>query len=257
MAKKFRRKNKKKTDKKIGIVMKYITMKNNTKSLGVEHAYTKYFSQFGNVVHINPFNQTVENVDLLVLPGGRDVYPLRYDAIPDDECGVPDFSFEYFDTYVLPLYLGAEVSVFGICRGMQTLYVAAGGEMVQHVDHPVSSPRSNRMEALQFMDEQPVDIDLEKWNSVKEYKNNGKTYYRHGYYVNSIHHQVCDMEACPDNIQVLATSKVYKTLEAFMYTDKPVIGVQWHPEEAKDQYSEMLIMNLLTANVNTNLKTAE
>ena len=53
------------------------------KSTGVSRSYLEYFKKFGKVITIDWDDEEVQNIDLLVLPGGADVSTFRYNQKPD------------------------------------------------------------------------------------------------------------------------------------------------------------------------------
>lgn len=80
----------------------------------------------------------IANVDLLVLPGGSDVNPMRYGAPYSLETGLPNRSLEYFDQVILPNYIEKNTPILGICRGFQSLNVIAGGSLTNLSNEPTS-----------------------------------------------------------------------------------------------------------------------
>lgn len=105
------------TYKKIGIV----GWKTGENSFGITVPYLRFFQHYGNVVILGVNEEPVKDLDLLVLPGGGDVSPNRYNAKPDLFTGVANTWLEYFDKDILPQYIANKTSIFGICRGLQTL----------------------------------------------------------------------------------------------------------------------------------------
>ena len=61
--------------------------------------------------------------------------------------------------------------------------------------------------------------------------------------VNSIHHQV--VSVAPKNAKVAALHDSDKRIEALVYEGKPIITVQWHPEEIEDIFAIKAINYLL------------
>jgi len=57
------------------------------------------------------------DLDLLMLTGGADVNPSRYNEPPGFYTDKPDILKEYFDVHVLPQYIEQRTPIFGICRG--------------------------------------------------------------------------------------------------------------------------------------------
>jgi gamma-glutamyl-gamma-aminobutyrate hydrolase PuuD len=100
--------------KRIGIV----GWKTGDNSFGATVPYLRFFSQFGVVEIIMPNETDIrEDLDLLVLPGGPDVDPMRYltenDALSFDMGKQCPFR-ERFDQILLPKYIDQRVPLFGI-----------------------------------------------------------------------------------------------------------------------------------------------
>jgi putative glutamine amidotransferase len=79
-------------------------------------------------------------LDGVLLPGGGDVNPARYGAQPRDEYQISGVD-DALDAVELTLgrwALADGKPVFGICRGQQTLNVAAGGTLYQDIGSQVT-----------------------------------------------------------------------------------------------------------------------
>lgn len=86
-------------------------------SFGVSKPYLNYFKTYGEVFILGPNEEVDSTLDLLILPGGKDVNPLRYGQIPSLFTGYQEPLLEYFDVTMLPRYIEQGVPIFGICRG--------------------------------------------------------------------------------------------------------------------------------------------
>lgn len=233
--------------KTIGIVTSSFKFNTRPNLYGLHSMYVEYFRQFGNVILIDAGNNGVVPVDLLVLPGGADVNPVRYGEVPSTHTGNPNVQLEYFDTHILPKYIKENIPIFGICRGHQSFAVHMGCKLDQHITQEYSSSPNERgklVDTIEFTDiEQPVDITTYR---RKLYKNSS----REGFYykVNSIHHQaVSDKDFNSNKCYVIARNVIYNNIEAMGY-DYPAFTVQWHPEEMNCTYSAKLINKLLYNN---------
>ena len=98
--------------KKIGIV----GWKTGDNSFGITTSYAQFFNEFGNVKILNPVppKDIDLDIDLLVLPGGPDISPSIYSQVPDYFVGKGCPHREYFDKYLLPIYIKNNISIFGI-----------------------------------------------------------------------------------------------------------------------------------------------
>ncbi|HAZ62348.1 MAG TPA: hypothetical protein DCZ72_01880 [Armatimonadetes bacterium] len=158
--------------------------------------------------------------DGLLLSGGNDVHPLHYGAEPAVGLGEIDAPR---DAYELPLTraaLARGLPLLGICRGVQTLNVAAGGTLEQDLR---SLP--NRLQhQMNVVGERIVHhtVDLVPGSQLARIL--GATQVA----TNSYHHQAV---AEPGAGLVVCARATDGTVEAVEAADgRFVIGVQWHPE---------------------------
>lgn len=86
----------------------------------------------------------VRRLDGLIITGGADVDPARYDAPAHSTTGGPRRDRDAWELALLDAAAGTGTPVLGICRGMQVMAVHAGGVLDQHVpelvEHEEHSP---------------------------------------------------------------------------------------------------------------------
>lgn len=86
----------------------------------------------------------VARLDGLVISGGADVDPARYDAEPHERTAGCRPDRDAWEAALLDAADAAGLPVLGVCRGMQLMAVHAGGVLDQHtpdlVDHERHSP---------------------------------------------------------------------------------------------------------------------
>lgn len=223
--------------KRIGIVCS----KNGEGGLGIPSAYSQYFAQYGILIPINALDDQLDaSLDLLVLQGGADVMPQRYGAELSYYCQNPNLQMEWWDLNVLPLYINAEIPIFGVCRGFQSLNVHFGGTLNQHIAQETSVRRDELIHDLIFTEEAAV------WNR----NHNNFLDMRTGkggvaFKVNSLHHQGFNISQCGTGVIPILKHSFRTNVEAFIMSDAAIAGVQWHPEEIWDTYSYHIINGLL------------
>ena len=211
--------------KKIGIV----GWKTGENSFGVSVPYIDWLSNFGIVHILSPQKGIVEDLDLLVLPGGADIAPQSFGEVPGFHTSNTDVMKQYFFDNNLDQYLKNNTPIFGICLGFQQLCVKFGGKLEQHYPFNYSSKgRHDRVDTLAF-EQQMYDIVLKSSIPTK-------------YEVNSLHHQGCF--SLPNPFNVLAREKSDGNIEIARFAEN-VYGVQYHPEEINDGISEVIIRQLL------------
>jgi putative glutamine amidotransferase len=94
-----------------------------------------------------PIKELMRGVGGLLLPGGPDVDPALYGAEPDPAAGLEVCRpLDDLDLRLLDYALARDMPVLAICRGMQLLNVAFGGQLIQdlpgHRPGPQDEPRT-------------------------------------------------------------------------------------------------------------------
>ncbi|MBQ0894578.1 gamma-glutamyl-gamma-aminobutyrate hydrolase family protein [Micromonospora sp. U56] len=110
----------------------------------VPQAYVRAVSAAGGRAVVLPPDDVdadvVRVLDGLVLAGGADVAPERYDQPPDPRTE-PRPDRDAGELALLAGALAADLPVLGICRGLQLLVVAHGGVLHQHLPDVVGHDR--------------------------------------------------------------------------------------------------------------------
>ena len=107
---------------------------------GVGSNYLEWVNKVGNPRIILPWEEKVE-CDLLLLPGGPDLNPSSYGAIPEFKTTETCVFRQYFFDKRLDNYVD-NTPIFGICLGAQQLNVKLGGTLTQDLPfHPASDDR--------------------------------------------------------------------------------------------------------------------
>lgn len=82
---------------------------------------------------------TLDGLDGLLLAGGADVDPARYGAVRDGATGPARVDRDDWEFALLAGALARHLPVLAVCRGMQVLNAALGGDLVQHLPDEVGS----------------------------------------------------------------------------------------------------------------------
>jgi gamma-glutamyl-gamma-aminobutyrate hydrolase PuuD len=86
-------------------------------------------------------DEAAEGVDALVLTGGSDVDPDRYQQRPHLQTTIVRRWRDDWELRLLARALAADLPVLGVCRGAQLLNVALGGTLDQHIPDTVGHQR--------------------------------------------------------------------------------------------------------------------
>lgn len=182
--------------------------------VGEAHGYHKtfeYFDRFSFRV-ASPYlpNKQLKSVlqgsyDLVLFTGGSDVNPALY-----GESNTRSHPHEARDQLCMRIYKRfiGKIPMVGICRGLQFLWVASGGKMIQHIENA-----------------------HEQWHSI--YVANGWLNKEGGMFethTNSYHHQGLRLDGpIPEGWDIVATAED-GIVEAAVNFDLRLGGVQYHPE---------------------------
>lgn len=224
--------------KKIGLVGHFT----GGNSFGISKPYLFFWSRFGEVSLISPFETEARDLDLLVLPGGPDVAPWRYLEAHEDihiYTGQPCMVKERFDKMLLPLYMEKQTPIFATCRGMQSLYVTLGGKLNQHMYHETNPEHdgSKLMHSIKF---ENTDVVPGLTELVKKFK------HKDDFKINSRHHQTVDEDTKPGIVTILARHSEDNEIEiATTFPHYPAHLTQHHVEDISDKASIYLIKHLL------------
>jgi putative glutamine amidotransferase len=162
----------------------------------------------------------VARLDGLVISGGADVAPQRYDEQPHERTTQWRDDRDAWELALLDAADGAGLPVLGVCRGMQVMAVHGGGRLEQHVPDLVGHDGHNPQPGT--FGETPVALDPgSRLASLI-----GPTHT-----VQCHHHQA--VRDHPGFTAVAwAEDGVLEAMES--PGDRLCVAVQWHPEMAAD-----------------------
>lgn len=153
----------------------------------------------------------------LVLAGGADIDPRRYQAERDPRCGPPRPNRDAWEIQLARAALARGLPVLAICRGMQVLNVALGGDLIQHLPDVVG--HSGHCPVLGRHGKHEVVLSPDsRIGSLLGTRPTVATY----------HHQ--GLARLGSGLVAIGWA-VDGTIEAVEHAGAPwVVGVQWHPE---------------------------
>lgn len=164
---------------------------------------------------------TVAGLDGLVLTGGPDMDPARYDEPPHAETGPPRVQRDTWELALLAAALDLDIPVLGICRGAQLFNVAFGGTLIQHL--PEEPGATDHRGGVAVFRSTRVDLDSAALpGSVLGASTDVSCY----------HHQAIARLGKGLSVTGRAPDG---TIEAVV-VDGPAfaVGVQWHPEQDRE-----------------------
>lgn len=164
-------------------------------------------------------------LDGLMLPGGGDVNPERYASVTHPGVYAIEDNRDETEILLTQWAVESDYPLLGICRGMQVMNVAMGGDLIQdiptlletEIPHKINPVSSGQRHTILHTVEIQSDSRLAAILGAGTHE------------VNSIHHQSVDRVAAGFKVTATAPDGV---IEAIEMPDKPfIIAVQWHPED--------------------------
>ncbi len=164
----------------------------------------------------------VEELDGLVLTGGRDIPPSMYGQTPHETVELLPERRTRFDSMLIGRWMASGKPILGICLGMQFTNVVMGGSMIQDIPSLVGTDVNHRKvyhrvaispgsELAQILDSETVMV-----------------YSSHHQAVDRIGEGLTPVARADDGI-----------IEALERTDGgPGLFVQWHPEAMAEEHPE-------------------
>ncbi len=170
--------------------------------------------------------QILEVVDGIVFSGGGDIHAKFFDQQLDEKANSINVIRDKFEIKLCQLAISRNLPILCICRGMQVLNVALGGNIFQHIEnHGFYDKRNEPVHKVHILSKTKL-FKIFNQSTVQ---------------VNSMHHQAVDRlgggiipsAIANDNTNASeqTTGIVPTIIEAIEVTDsKFAVGVQWHPE---------------------------
>jgi anthranilate synthase component 2/putative glutamine amidotransferase len=163
----------------------------------------------------------VTRLDGLVLAGGADVDPARYDRPAGPHTTVLRPERDESELIALHAALDRDLPLLAICRGMQLLNVALGGDLVQHLPDLENTGVHDPGAGLY----QRREVRTQDGTRLHELLGSAASVACH-------HHQALGRVAAGLTPTAWAEDGVVEGVEAAGH--RFCLAVQWHPEESQD-----------------------
>ena len=167
-------------------------------------------------------DETLAALDGIVFSGGADVDPVLYGAEAHAETDEPQKRRDAAELALLQAALERDLPTLAVCRGVQLLNVARGGDLVQHLPEKVGHEQHRQVPGT--FAEHPVEVQT--GSRLQAIVGPDPR-------VTSHHHQA--LGTVGDGLVETAWAED-GTVEAVEDPDKRfLLGVQWHPEAGEDR----------------------
>lgn len=173
-----------------------------------------------------------QRINAVILSGGGDIDPIHWGEAAQKGLGQVTPERDFFELAMARWAVANDVPLLAICRGMQVLNVALGGNLYQDIRggrqmHSQNAPRDYPIHDI-IINEDTKLAELLGHNTVR---------------VNSFHHQAVKQVGNGLKISALARDGMVEAVE--MANHKFLLGVQWHPESLTGAVGEGLFKALV------------
>lgn len=173
------------------------------------------------VLSVHDMDEVVQHCDGLLLSGGVDVNPSRYQEVAHSTVNEIFDVIDEQDLSLIDRFVKANKPILGICRGMQILNVYFKGNLIQDIPstyplmqemHSQTTSRETTTHAVNFV-EGSVAYEIFGAQTM----------------VNSFHHQAVKNVSEQLAITGISEEGIVEAVE-----NENIIAVQWHPEGMKN-----------------------
>jgi putative glutamine amidotransferase len=162
----------------------------------------------------------VDDLDALILTGGADISPGAYGEAPLRPEWAGDAIRDAYERVLFDEAYARRTPILAVCRGVQFVNVALGGDLFQDLPSQRPGPIAHRDDVRYDDNDHGLRIAASSWLH--------RVYGATELVVNSIHHQGIRRLAEPLRATAWAPDGLVEGVEA---TDGRLLhGVQWHPE---------------------------
>jgi putative glutamine amidotransferase len=200
---------------------------------GIPLTYSNCVERAGGAPVLIPLHLSEETlqaiysrIDALLLAGGVDVHPKEFGEDVMPFCGEIDTSRDETELRVTRWALADGRPIFGICRGIQMLNVAAGGSLYQDIPSQLETEYNHNYRKGDPYNLRAHSVAFEPNSRVAQWF--GTT----SLDVNSLHHQSLKKVAPGLRVTARAPDGVVEAVES--NDDRFIVGVQFHPELLDD-----------------------
>lgn len=164
--------------------------------------------------------ELLDRIDGLLVAGGPDIDPVHWGEPPHRKLGAVSPERDRFELPLTRLALERDLPVLGICRGVQTLAVAAGGTLYQDLESQLPEVLKHRQDApywhVSHLVRAVPGSAMARAHASEEFM------------VNTFHHQA--VRDLPPGFVATAYAPdgVIEAIESTKH--RLAVGVQWHPE---------------------------
>jgi putative glutamine amidotransferase len=181
-------------------------------------------------------SEVLTTLDGLILAGGPDMHPRYFHQELDPHCGQIDEERDELEWYLMKWAMETDIPVLGVCRGMQIINIALGGDIFQDIVYSQGLVHRQESDMRYFH-----DVTIEDGTLLRSLISSVR------YPVNSYHHQAVNKVAQGLVVSAIAPDGIIEAIER--PASRFLLGVQWHPETSYlvDEFSRRIFAAFMNA----------
>ncbi len=173
---------------------------------------------------LGPVHESLDVIAGLIFPGGGDIHPEHYGGdVHDANYGICH-ERDHFELVLARAAVERDLPILCVCRGMQVLNVALGGDLIPHIPDVFGTRVVHRTPDVQAI---PHEVDIAPGSRL------ARVYGKTRVTVQSVHHQAVGRLGDGLKAVAWATDGVIEAVESDRHDF--VVAVQWHPELDADE----------------------
>jgi len=177
----------------------------------------------------------------LLLSGGGDVDPALFNEQPHEKLGRVDRERDEWEIFLCRTAWLERMPILGICRGIQILNIALGGNLYQDISSALPK-------AFNHMQDIPAEclshqVLIEKGSRLFSLLRKDRVW------CNSLHHQAVKEVAPQLTVAARSEDGVIEAVEARTREagEGFILGVQWHPERLKQSTTDLIFREFVAS----------
>jgi putative glutamine amidotransferase len=182
-----------------------------------------------NVLAEEDLDALLATLDGVMLSGGGDIDSRYWGEALHPAVGLVDPTRDAFELALARAALRRDLPMLGICRGVQVLAVATGGDLWQDIPTQCPDNIGHRQSSLRHEPQHTVTITADSLLAHLLWPAGAVNVTKMNLAVNSFHHQAPRNYGTMLTPVAISPDGLLEGLEAPAATF--VLGVQWHPEE--------------------------
>ena len=168
---------------------------------------------------LGPVYEALDVVSGLIFPGGGDIHPEHYGGDDHDKNYGICHERDHFELVLARSALERNLPIVCVCRGMQLVNVALGGDLIQHIPDVYGTSVVHRTLDVQSI---PHEVAIAADSHL------ARVYGGTTAKVHSVHHQAVGRLGEGLRAVAWASDGVVEAVESDRH--EFVVAVQWHPE---------------------------